>query len=68
MVNVSEIEILQIKQNKKNKDLAKHLNISVQALNRKKKGAIKWSIEDVMGMISFFEITDPIEKVRIFLS
>ena len=68
MVNVIEIEKLQIEQGKKNKEMAAFLGITHQSLLQKKKGKIRWSLEDAIAICEFLEITDPAIKVQIFLN
>lgn len=68
MVNVKEIEKLQIDQEKSNKELAQALGIAHQNLLEKKRGRIRWSLEDVKKICEFLEIKDPARIVQIFLS
>ena len=67
MVKVKEIEKLQIDQEKSNKDLAQVLGISHKCLLEKKRGRIRWSLEDVKKICEFLEIKDPARIVEIFL-
>ncbi len=68
MVNVIEIEKLQIEQGKKNKEMADFLGITHQSLLQKKKGRIRWTLEDAIAICEFLGITDPAIKDQIFLS
>lgn len=68
MVDVKKIDLLLVEQEKKNKDLAAHMGITVQALNKKKRGRSKWTIEDAENVLNFLGVTDPAEKVLIFLT
>lgn len=68
MVNIKEIEKMQIEKEKSNRQLAEALGISVQALWKKKKGIIQWSLEDVRTICDFLDIREPAHKAEIFLS
>lgn len=67
MVNIKEIEKMQIEKEKSNRQLAEALGISVQALWKKKKGIIQWSLEDVRTICNFLDIREPARKAEIFL-
>ena len=67
MVNVKEIEKLQIDQEKNNKELAQAMGITHNSLLEKKRGRIRWSLEDAKKICEFLEIKDPARIVQIFL-
>lgn len=66
MVSVKEIEKLQIDHEINNNSLSKILGISVQALLKKKKGVIRWSLDDAVKIKVFFNLDDQ-TAVKIFL-
>ncbi len=68
MVDVKKIDKMLVEQGKRNKDLAEHMGITVQALNKKKRGRSKWTIEDAESVLRFLGVTEPAEKVLIFLA
>lgn len=49
-------------------DIAKQMNITPQALNRKMKGQIRFLLEDAIELCRILNIDDPIERNEIFLS
>ena len=68
MVNIKEIEKMQIEKEKSNRQLAEALGISVQALWKKKKGIIQWSLDDAKVICDFLGIREAEQKVKIFLT
>ena len=68
MVNINKLKAKLAECGVTTKEYAEALNISVQALNKKFSGKVKFSIDDAEKTCAFLKIENPSEKCAIFLA
>ena len=66
-MNLNKLNAKIVEQGFSKKELAKHFNISVQAMSKKLKGTTRITADDAIEFCSLLNITDSEEKCKIFL-